>query len=538
VLLQAPGHDTKQQAVVVWTDRGQQQLWVVQEQLQQQQPAHTLQLQPWPAPRPRHHHAAAGASPAAAGVFAAADAAGSCYVLLSHHHTLQHLRSAWPWLAHAEQLLPHRHPGDWHMHACRALQHTPDAPSSDGLQPQQKQWQLHAVQGSWKAAWGRQGLYSSSSSAVSSSTLELCRELHEASAVDRSAESAPMAVEQPGATAMDATPSCSAAGRKRPAAEAAAEGADGEAAAGGGSSNCSSQSPAPGVAKQPRVATAGAGDRGCEQHAAALQVAAALQDGQQQQVTRMQLLGSDAPGVQQLAVMLESGAILFYDLALYCVPGAAWHPDCCCVGSGHIGRVTCTVEVVFRCPPRCLLGAPVSGGAAAAADAADGHPSSLPWPVNWNVSEHSSSSTRASDGSSIPAAAPRHHNQQQQQQHGHAVFTAAHAHCQPPGTSCRPAQGGNVPLLLTGGKDGSVRAWDLRLQHLGEPWMSVHPHTAAVEAIVLPPVSCRLPWSCCVLSVCVAGRVALSCLATGTLKRSFDGWGLGPPAQLAWSTGR
>jgi hypothetical protein len=61
---------------------------------------------------------------------------------------------------------------------------------------------------------------------------------------------------------------------------------------------------------------------------------------------------------------------------------------------------------------------------------------------------------------------------------------------------------------------------------------------APVEAIVLPPVSARLPWSTCVLSVCASGRVALSCLASGTIKRTFDGWDLGPPAQLAWSTGR
>lgn len=59
-----------------------------------------------------------------------------------------------------------------------------------------------------------------------------------------------------------------------------------------------------------------------------------------------------------------------------------------------------------------------------------------------------------------------------------------------------------------------------------------------VEAIVLPPVSSRLPWSTCVLSVCMAGRVALTCLASGITTRTFDGWDLGPPAQLAWSTGR
>jgi WD40 repeat protein len=43
--------------------------------------------------------------------------------------------------------------------------------------------------------------------------------------------------------------------------------------------------------------------------------------------------------------------------------------------------------------------------------------------------------------------------------------------------SQRPPGGGAVPLLLTGGSDGSVRAWDLRTAHLGQSWMTVHPHT-------------------------------------------------------------
>lgn len=55
---------------------------------------------------------------------------------------------------------------------------------------------------------------------------------------------------------------------------------------------------------------------------------------------------------------------------------------------------------------------------------------------------------------------------------------------------------------------------------------------------MLPPVSSRLPWSTCVLSACAAGRVALTCLAAGITTRTFEGWGLGMPAQLAWSTGR
>eukprot|EP00775_Hariotina_reticulata_P013938 gene13938-14056_t len=62
--------------------------------------------------------------------------------------------------------------------------------------------------------------------------------------------------------------------------------------------------------------------------------------------------------------------------------------------------------------------------------------------------------------------------------------------------------------------------------------------TAPVEALVLPPVSARLPWSTCVLSLCADGSVGLSCLAGGVTQRVFRGWPFGLPAQVAWSTSR
>jgi len=55
---------------------------------------------------------------------------------------------------------------------------------------------------------------------------------------------------------------------------------------------------------------------------------------------------------------------------------------------------------------------------------------------------------------------------------------------------------------------------------------------------VLPPVSSRLPWSTCVLSLCADGSVGLSCLAGGLTQRVFRGWSSGLPAQVAWSTSR
>lgn len=188
------------------------------------------------------------------------------------------------------------------------------------------------------------------------------------------------------------------------------------------------------------------------------------------------LLGSDAAGLYQLAVILSSGTILFYDLATYCVPGAAWHPDCCAVGVGHKGRVSTTLEVTFKCPPQHLLGCSGSQEAAAMAGHSTSQHGSLPRPVSWQFSgsvtkatghSHSTRSSADGDGSGS----------------GHAA--AGGPACEqggvPPvlgqGWCSRPAQGGVVPLLLTGGRDGSVRAWDLRLQHLGQAWMAVYPHT-------------------------------------------------------------
>ena len=209
------------------------------------------------------------------------------------------------------------------------------------------------------------------------------------------------------------------------------------------------------------------------------------------QVTHMLLLGSDCPGLHQLAVILASGTILFYDLATYCVPGAAGHPDCCCVGAGHMGRVSTTLEVTFKCPPQHLLGypGPVGAGTGAAAGADPMHGGSLPRPVSWHFSSTAArageSSARSSqdggygygqycaDSSSGNGGNSRPCGQQQQYQQFEAVECPAAAQ----GWCRRPAGGGVVPMLLTGATDGSLRGWNLRMQQLGHTWMAAHPHT-------------------------------------------------------------
>lgn len=180
-----------------------------------------------------------------------------------------------------------------------------------------------------------------------------------------------------------------------------------------------------------------------------------------------------------MAVILASGTILFYDLATYCVPGAAWHPDCCAVGCGHSGRVSTTLEVSFRCPPQHMLGC---AGGADSSTAGHGPHASLTRPVNWSFSSGAAGRGDQSRRSSCDAgsgdggggggsSSGRAARERRWCEEVPRCPAAAQGWCS------RPAQGGVVPLLLTGGRDGSLRAWDLRLQHCGATWSAVHPHT-------------------------------------------------------------
>jgi hypothetical protein len=154
------------------------------------------------------------------------------------------------------------------------------------------------------------------------------------------------------------------------------------------------------------------------------------------------------------------------------------------VACGHQGCVTLAQELLLRCPPAELAMASGGGGSGSSAAGSGSTAMSTTW-------------------------------------------------------SSRPLQGSAVPLLLTGGADGSLRAWDLRRHTLGACWAAAAPHLAPVQALALPPASARLPWSGCVLSVCARGVVAMTCLVSGSTRRTFQGWGLAaPPAQVAWSTTR
>lgn len=168
----------------------------------------------------------------------------------------------------------------------------------------------------------------------------------------------------------------------------------------------------------------------------------------------MLLLASGSPSLYQLAIILQSGTILFYDLATYCIPGAAWHPDCCHVATGHSGPITATLQLHFKCPPGDLVVAAAHTAVRASLGA----------------DNDSRGGQQPDAASNSPAASSI--NQQQGSLSGGADGGPA-----APSSGIGPADGGIVPLLLSGGSDGSVHAWDLRVQHLGQSWMTTHPHT-------------------------------------------------------------
>lgn len=502
-------------AVVVWAADGQQQLWAVQlshpRSTAQQQQQHevallqSMQLQPWP------EHCSVK-------LMAAVGRQGGAVTLLTqhsrhlqHHHHQHHHGHEHHHNDNSSSSLPslhdalHKWHGDWHMHCLQLTandqqqqQHLSGGDATTS--PQQVPWQLQHCQGAWGDAWRRrQAVYNSSSIEDRQGSMGQHGLDSLSSRAHGRASDGCEARDTDDPMQVDSSTDTSAPSRKRPAADEATA-ADSAVSVGpvGCQAVAGSGPPPASRAKQPRMLCAdGVGGPGRQQQQHAAEQAggsAALGEdgGQQQQVTHMLLLGSDAPGMHQVAVILASGTLLFYDLATYCVPGAAWHPDCCAVGLGHIGRVSTTLEVTFRCPPQQLLGC-CAWGAGADGGHGGAH-SSLVRPVSWHFS--SSAAARAdqtggvgtsayssNDGSSSgdlgSRGAQAHAQHHQQQSEGGSAGLMCPAAAQ--GWCRRPAQGGWVQLLLTGGRDGSVRAWDLRLQHLGHTWMSVHPHTGGLR---------------------------------------------------------
>jgi hypothetical protein len=309
-----------------------------------------------------------------------------------------------------------------------------------------------------------------------------------------------------------------------------------------------------------------------------------------QRVTRLLLLGSERPGLLHVAACSISGALTFHSLAGYSLPrpaaGAPNAAHSAAGGAAHWGEVTAARELRFICPPPTLVGpawrplpgtsAATSGAPSGAVSVAVSRTSSLPsmsaTPGGGGSALHSGGGAAGGPwghGSApdLPAAGASHHLQRGG---GGSVpsrlVEAAAARLEAAATSscassvagsdvgagwapavaaapAPPPPGGRgsmraVPLLLTGGADGSVAVWDLRSAHLGSLLLCVHPHTAAVRQFVLPPVAARLPWSSCVLSVAEDGGVALLCLASRRLLRTFVSPLPVAPLQLAWSTSR
>jgi len=177
-------------------------------------------------------------------------------------------------------------------------------------------------------------------------------------------------------------------------------------------------------------------------------------------------------------------------------PGAAWQPGSCHIGQGHTGPVSSTLEVVFRCPPEDLVGC-LAGTAAAAAAATPAADEACAGAGSRRSSvDITSSGLPSQAGRRVPSRRFSSTSVESNTTASPGINTTSSSSSSKAGTGChsqRPPGGGAVPLLLTGGSDGSVRAWDLRAAHLGQAWMTVHPHTGESWAPAVSGSTLRFP---------------------------------------------
>eukprot|EP00877_Chromochloris_zofingiensis_P015074 jgi/Chrzof1/9820/Cz04g17100.t1 len=269
---------------------------------------------------------------------------------------------------------------------------------------------------------------------------------------------------------------------------------------------------------------------------------AGLLDGQVGSSTN---LGSNTPATAAAAAADDATG------AASCAPP----PPVSCHVRGHLGPITCCMEVSFKRPPASLVFSPsaprmhqqagyswpTSLSTSVAASAAPSPPPSNPASINPSRAGSmvelkdsmlfSQRSGSPSQWDSVTAGSQQQQQQQQQQSHAN-VSAAAALLSQAQDTPCLQR------WLLTGGQDGSVCAWDLRVAHLGQCCLNVHPQTGAVQQFVLPPVHACLPWSSCILSLSADGSIAMICLATQQCHRVFGGYPHGLPLQVLWSVDR
>ncbi|GIL69119.1 hypothetical protein Vretifemale_111 [Volvox reticuliferus] len=179
-------------------------------------------------------------------------------------------------------------------------------------------------------------------------------------------------------------------------------------------------------------------------------------------------------------------------------PPAVMRPGRAGIMRGHIGPVTCQLEVLVSMMP--------AGGTAAAAAAAR---------------------TAAANPPASPPYLPSH---------AHPILSDA--------ASASGGDGANssgscaVRVLLTGGSDGSLRGWHTHAAVFGSPAFALHPHGAAVGRVLLPRGSeTHAPpeFRQCVVSAAEDGSLALVCLERGCVIRVCRTYPYGMPEIVSWS---
>eukprot|EP00803_Ostreobium_quekettii_P001588 evm.model.scf_7.19 EVM.evm.TU.scf_7.19 scf_7:143388-159187(+) len=93
---------------------------------------------------------------------------------------------------------------------------------------------------------------------------------------------------------------------------------------------------------------------------------------------------------------------------------------------------------------------------------------------------------------------------------------------------------GGLPLLVSGGADGSVRFWSLDKTSLGSKVFAVHAHSGAVRQVVGAAAGANAPWCQCLATVGDDGTVALISLLTRQVVRLLSGHPFQLPNQLMW----
>lgn len=213
---------------------------------------------------------------------------------------------------------------------------------------------------------------------------------------------------------------------------------------------------------------------------------------------RLLLLGSEQLGRWQVGCCWQDGRVAFTSLAAYCVPGLA---AAAAGGSGasassncHAGPVSAAAELSFIVPPADLVGPtaypldqlpdslPGSGGGSCTALSAahSARPSRPASAGSLYRAGSAASSLGKLQGMVVEEAAQRLRATQAQPGglggHRAPLGLGSTAQLQAAGAAVRGG-GRMLPLLLTGGMDGSVCAWDLRSGSLGTQLLLAHPHT-------------------------------------------------------------